>query len=75
MGLGAPMTVGAAFGPIGLVVGGLATVGLGIIYLASNSRKETSFKPSISQRQKRGDLDSSEVEHYLHLGTSGAYEE
>ena len=73
MGLGAPMMAGAAFGPIGLVVGGLAYA-VGMIYLARKGRKET-FKPSISQRQKSGDLDSSEVEDYLHLGSYGAYEE
>ena len=74
MGLGAPMKAGAAFGPIGFALGGIAyAVGM-MIYLARKDRKKT-YKPTISQQQKRGDLDSSEVEHYLHLGSYGAYEE
>ena len=70
-------------GPIAFLVTGCALVAgyavlkvadYAVTTLARGNARNNSCRPSIGERQDRGDLDSSDVEEYLNLGTFGTYE-
>ena len=80
---GRALATSAMGGPVALAVtGGALVVGYAVIKVANFGVTKLAgagvvpylCRPSIGERQDRGDLDSSDVEEYLNLGTYGTYE-
>ena len=71
---GPVLATSAMGGPVALAVTGSLFLGYAVFKAARRNARNNSCRPSIGERQDRGDIDSSDVEEYLNLGTYGTYE-